>query len=125
MAHKLKAGSPDQGTNLAAFDLGFEVDLVNATIAVKEGVVVITKATPIALQLNAPVAGLPNAGGDDGKILRIVSTTAQAHVVTSPTVGFNAKGASGTATFGAAIGNATTLVAYQGNWYNVAQQEIT
>jgi hypothetical protein len=124
MSHKLKANSPDQGSSVALFDLGFEVDLVNATAAIKEGVLMITKGTAIALTLAPPVAGLPNASGDDGKVLRIVSTTAAAHVVTCSD-GFNAKGSSGTATFGAAIGNAATLVAYNGHWYNVAQAGIT
>lgn len=122
--HKIKTSSPDVGTNLAVFDLGYEEDLANGTVAIKEGVVVITKATAIALTLNPPTAGLPTAGGDDGKVLRIVSITAAAHVVTC-SQGFNAKGSSGTATFGAAIGNGAILVARGGQWYNNAQTGIT
>ena len=67
----------------------------------------------------------PTAGADDYKILRIVSLSAQAHVVTCSTDGFNAKGSSGTATFAAAIGNAVYLMAYNGHWYAVMKTGVT
>lgn len=116
---KLAAKSPDQGTNLSTIDGAFsvEVDAANGTIGIKEGNVIITKGSAIALTLTPPTAGAQSAGGDDGKILRINSTTAFAHIVTCSD-GFNAKGSSGTATFGAAVGNACELVAYNGHWYN-------
>jgi hypothetical protein len=118
---KLAAKSPDQGTNLSTIDGAFslEVDAADGTVAIKEGNVLITKGSAIALTL-AP----PTAGADDGKVLRIVSTTAFAHVVTCSD-GFNAKASSGTATFGAAKGNAANLVAYNGHWYNFSEQGIT
>lgn len=124
--HKVKSNSPDQGTNMALLDVGFEVDAADGTVAIKDGQIVITKATAIALTLAPPTAGLPTAAtpGDDGKILRITSATAVAHVITC-SQGFNAKGSSGTATFGLAKGNGMVLMAYQGQWYNVSNTGIT
>jgi hypothetical protein len=126
MGHKIATTSPDQGTSASKLDDGFEIDLVDGTVAIKEGKIAITKATAIALTLPPPTAGLPTAAvpGDDGKILRITSTTAAAHVITC-SQGFNAKGSSGTATFGAAKGNGMVLMAHQGQWYNVSNTGIT
>lgn len=126
MGHKIATTSPDAGTNLSKVDVGYELDAVDGTVAIKDGQVVITKASAIALTLPAPVAGLPTLtpAGDDGRVLRIVSTTAVAHVVTCPQ-GFNAKGSSGTATFGAAKGNGMELIAQGGQWYNLAQTGVT
>jgi hypothetical protein len=126
MGHKLKSTSPDQGTNLSLLDVGYENDGADGAVQIKEGQLVITKATAIALTLPAPTAGLPTAAipGDDGKVLRITSTTAVAHVITCPQ-GFNGKGASGTATFGAAKGNGMVLMAQGGQWYNVSNTGIT
>src|SRR5205823_11763355 len=92
----------------------------DGAITVKDGRVVITKGSAVAATLAAPVSGLPNAGGDDFKRLTIVSSTAFAHVTTSPVRGFNAKGSSGTCTFTAAKGNSVVLVAYNGDWYTEA-----
>jgi hypothetical protein len=126
MGHKISATSPDAGTNLAKVDVGYELDAVDGTVAIKDGQVVISKGSAIALTLPAPAAGLPTAStpGDDGKVLRIVSTTAFAHVVTCAQ-GFNGKGASGTATFGAAKGNGCELIAQGGQWYNLVQTGVT
>jgi hypothetical protein len=74
--------------------------------------------------ISAPVAGGPGVG-QDGQILIISSTTAHAHVITSAVDGFNAKGSSGTATFGAAIGNSVTLLAYNGHWYAIVKTGVT
>jgi hypothetical protein len=104
--------------------LGLEVDAASGAIAAKEGkVVVITKAGVAAMTLAAPVAGLPTAGGDDGKVLRVVSATAQAHTITTPAAKIN--GASAIATFAAAIGNGITFVAYNGVWYVSGSTGIT
>jgi hypothetical protein len=58
---------------------------------------------------------LPTPGLDDNKQLEIISTTAQAHVVTTPANGFN--GSLHIATWGAAIGNSLTIRAFNGSWY--------
>jgi len=97
----------------------------NAAIAIKSGVAVLTKAGVGVMTLANPISGQPESGGDDGKILRIMSTTAQAHTVTNP-AGFNNGGAaSDVATFGAAIGNNMVVLAYQGRWYVVSQVGVT
>jgi hypothetical protein len=91
-----------------------EVESANGAIGIKEGVAFVTKGTAAALTLALPTAGLPAAGGDDGKRLTVLSTTAAAHTVTTPAAGINA--ASTIATFGAAIGNCLNVVAYNGSW---------
>jgi len=90
----------------------------DGAITATSGTVLITKASAAALTLAAPTAGAISAGGDDGKILRIVSVTAAAHTVTNTSPGFNAAGSGGdVATYGAAKGNAMEIQAYQGVWY--------
>jgi hypothetical protein len=120
MALELKTTSPDAGTSIAALDSALEVDAGDATIAIKKGRVVLSKSSAAAIALAAPTAGLPSAGGDDGRILQIVSITAAAHVITSSVRGFNGKGSSGTITFAANKGSATDLIAYNGDWYTLA-----
>jgi hypothetical protein len=93
----------------------------DAAISLKAGVVIITKGTAAALTLAAPTATT-----DDFKVLHIVSTTAAAHTVTQTTPGFNNAGTSGdVATFGSAVGNAFTIVAYQGVWYTINTRNVT
>jgi hypothetical protein len=97
-------GAPTQVAAVASGD---------GAINPSSGLTVITKATAAALTLAAPTAGT-----DDGKVLTIVSTSAAAHTVTQANPGFNNGGtASDVATFGAAIGNNLTVVAYNGRWY--------
>lgn len=105
--------SPDFSTVLGAAinsKYSFETDLVDGAIAIKEGVVFITKATAAALTLALPVAGT-----DDIKTLRIISKTAAAHVITTPATGLNLT--LHIATFAANIGSAVELVAIGGSWY--------
>lgn len=100
--------------NLQALDAllpGVEVDNANGAIALKNGVVMITKGSAAAMTLAAPVAGT-----DDRKRLTIISTGAFAHTVTTPTNGIN--GSKHIATF-AAVGDRLELIAYQGVWYAV------
>lgn len=80
------------------------------------GNVVISKAGILAGTLAAPTTP-----AQDYTILRIVSLTANAHVITGPAAGFNAGGAGAdVATFTtAAIGNSLTLMAFGGVWYIV------
>lgn len=85
----------------------------DGAISVKQGVVMITKASAAALTLAAPTAGT-----DDGKFLRIVAAVAAAHTVTQTTPGYNGGStASDVATYGVAIGNTMELVAYNGAWH--------
>ena len=74
---------------------------------------VVTKGTAAALTLAAPTATT-----HDGVTITVVSSTAAAHTVTATTVGFNAgDAASDVGTFGGAIGDGFSFVAYQGEWY--------
>jgi hypothetical protein len=100
-----------------------EVESASGAIAIKEGFSVITKAGVAVMTLAAPTAGLPAAAGDDGRVLTIVSTTAQAHTVTTPSNKVN--GASTTLTFGAAVANFVQLIAYGGVWYVLGKTGIT
>jgi hypothetical protein len=131
---KVATSSPDYeangpwaalNTTLDTLDvaMGIEVDSADGAIAIKEGTVIITKGSAAALTLAAPTAGLPAAGtpGDDGKVLRIISTTAFAHTVTTPAN--NIKDGStttkDTATWAARVGGSIVLAAYGGAWYVV------
>lgn len=89
------------------------------------GTYLLTKGSAAAITLPLPIAGDPRFGGQDGTRLTFIAGSAQAHVVTQATDGFNAKGSSGTATFTAAIGNAFTVEAYNGHWYTVSLLNVT
>jgi hypothetical protein len=93
-------------TALDALDDMHGVEFHNAAgaITIKEGMVLVGGSGATALTLAAPRAGLPSAGGDDGKELVIVAVTAHAHTVNSTLATF------------AAIGDVARLVAYNGAW---------
>jgi hypothetical protein len=88
-----------------------------AITLVAGGLAVLTIGSAGAYTLAAPTV--------NGGVLVIVAGSAQAHVVTSSVVGFNAKGSSGTLTFGGAIGDAVILVSYNGNWYTASKINVT
>lgn len=92
----------------------------DGAIADKTALVTLSKAGVGAYTLAAPTATL-----DDGKVLTLLATSANAHVVTSSVVGFNAKGSSGTCTFGGAKGDSVVLVALGGNWYTKSKVNVT
>jgi hypothetical protein len=107
---------------LSANAAPLEIELVAGAIVLKNGTALITAAGAIALTLGIPLtqsaAGLASstpAGGDDLKMLRIVSTTAQAHTITTPANGIN--GNKHIITFAAAVGSFIVLLAYKGVWY--------
>lgn len=94
-----------------------QVAAADGAITLKSGKVLITKATAAALTLADPVVGLQSAGGDDGKELEVISTTAAAHTVTIAG-GLNGGGSGAdVGTYGAAIGNRFSVVAYNGKWW--------
>lgn len=68
-----------------------------------------------AAGIAACTLALPIAGTDDGKILTIISTTANAHTVTTPAGGLNKTLHIGT--FAATVGAYMLLVAFSGTWY--------
>ena len=93
----------------------------DGAIALRSHTAIITKGTAAAMTLAAPTATT-----HDGVIITVVSTTAAAHTVTATTVGFNAgDAASDVGTFGAAIGNCFSFVAYQGEWYVLTNTNVT
>ncbi|MGA3295277.1 MAG: hypothetical protein ABSE45_15015 [Candidatus Acidiferrales bacterium] len=106
--------------NLAAIDAAIasvsatEAHSTAGAIALKQGTAFVTGSSALAMTLAAPTSGAQSAGGDDGKVLRIVGTTAQAHTVTTPSNKLN--GAKHVATF-ANAGDTLALVAYGGVWY--------
>ncbi len=78
---------------------------------------VITKSTAAA----ALTLVAPTAGSDDGVLLEFLSTTAEAHTITTPAAGDiqdgNSSGHDTVMTFNAHIGAMCILEAYQGTWY--------
>lgn len=92
----------------------------DGAITIQNSTVFASKAGAAALTLAAPTAGT-----HDGRTIRVVAISAQAHVITGGVDGFNAKGSSGTATFGGAIGDSVTFVAYNGHWYTTSLVNVT
>jgi hypothetical protein len=92
----------------------------DGAITVAPSTVFLSKGTPAAITIVAPTTTT-----HDGYIIRIVDISGQAHVVTSSVEGFNAKGSSGTLTFAGNIGEAVTLMAYQGDWYTITLNGVT
>jgi hypothetical protein len=82
----------------------------DGAITIRDGVVIITKAGVAVLTLAAPTAVV-----HDGITINIIAGTANAHTVTVT----GAAGGSGqdVGTFGGAVNDSTTLVAYNAQWY--------
>jgi len=99
------------------------VDLTRANIV---STYIMTKGTPAAITLGAPTAGKPSAGGHDGFQIKFIAGSAQAHVVTNASPGFNGAGSSkDVATFAAALGNTLVVEAYNGAWYVISNIGVT
>jgi hypothetical protein len=92
----------------------------DGAITIQNATVYLSKGSAAAITLAAPTSGT-----HDGIRITVVATSAQAHVITSGVDGFNAKGSSGTATFGGAIGDSVTFEADTGHWYTVAARNVT
>lgn len=92
----------------------------DGAITVQNANVYLSKGSAAAITIVAPTAGT-----QDGLRITVIAATAQAHVITCATDGFNAKGASGTLTFGGAIGDSVTIVADTGHWYATARVNVT
>ncbi len=80
----------------------------------------ITNAGATALTLAAPTAG-----ADDGVTLVVTSATAFAHTLTATGLLNNGSASVNAATFAAHPGASITLQAYNGQWYVLAEQQIT
>jgi hypothetical protein len=80
----------------------------------------ITKAGVAALTLAAPTAGV-----DDGLLLEILSSTANAHTLTATGLFEDGAGHVNAATFPANIGGSIQLMAYGAKWYVISLQQVT
>lgn len=112
------SGSGITATSFTGSLIGTQQDTVaakgsNGAISSAPGTILITKGTA----LGSSTLATPTVTTHDGYILRIVSTTAAAHVVSVASGKVNG-GSNTTITFtSAAIGDSVTLLAYQGVWY--------
>jgi hypothetical protein len=123
-----QVGGVDWLTRLNRLEAAFGVsdDTVGLSanaIQPNQGVFHITKGSAAAYSLAAPVAGLPQNGGQDGQVLRIVSASAFAHVITTPSNVLN--GNKHIATFAAAVGNGLELHAKNGQWLVFQNNGVT
>lgn len=87
------------------------VSAATGAITVKSGAAFITYGAAGGVYTLA----LPIPFLDDNKQVEIISTTAQAHTVTTPASGYN--GSLHVATFTATAGSSLTLRAFGGSWY--------
>lgn len=85
-----------------------------AAIDLLSGTVFLSGAGATLATLPQPIAGTPDAGGQDGATITIICTTAHAHTVTTAANGIN--GNKHILTF-AALGDNETLTALGGVWY--------
>lgn len=92
----------------------------DGAITIQNAYVVLSKGSAAAITLAKPTAGT-----HDGIVIQVIAISAQAHVITGSVDGFNAKGSSGTLTFGGAIGDSVTLRAYNGHWYTTSRINVT
>lgn len=105
--YNVKQRTPYQ-RNSKVYTVAGAIDLLQGGIAFLEG------SSARAMTIAAP------STSDDGVVLHIVATTAQAHTVQFATVGFNGGGSgTDTATFGGAKGDGFTITARAGVWYTV------
>lgn len=100
----------------AGFKLNVAAKATDGAIASAPSNLFITKASA----LGSSTIATPTATTHDGYIVRLVSTTAFAHVISCASGKING-GTTTTVTFtSATIGDSVTLMAYQGVWYVVA-----
>lgn len=101
---------------------GIQAMTADGAITIKSGLVTLSKAGVLAATLADPTTTT-----DDGKVLRVVSLTANAHTISNAAgSGFNGAGtAKDVATLGGAIGDGLTVIAYQGKWYVVGSVNAT
>lgn len=99
---------------------GIQALSVNGALSVTAGNYVITKAGVFAGTLAAPTAGV-----QDGTVIRISSTTANAHTITATGLLQTGTASVNVATFAAQAGAGLTLQAYNGKWIVLASVGIT
>ena len=92
----------------------------SGAISVASQTALLTKAGVDAMTLAAPVATT-----QDGMVITITSTTANAHTVTATGLLKTGSASVNLATFAAFAGAGFTVMAYQGLWYVIASTGIT
>jgi hypothetical protein len=117
--YNLKSGVADSADSSTVV----EAALANGAVTIPDRgrkIVVMTKAGVAAMTLGTPTTA------QNGVEIVFTAATANAHTVTAATIGFNA-GNAGTdiATFGAAIGDGFTVVAYEGEWLVTSNINVT
>lgn len=103
-------------------DNSYQLLVADGAITVKNGLCAIAKTVAGAV---AATLADPTTTTDDFKQLVIVAMQAQANTVTIAGGASGGAGASDVWTFGGAIGNALTLVAYGGKWHVVGIHGVT
>jgi hypothetical protein len=102
-------------------------------LPVTDADIFVTTAGVNAMTLGTPKAGVYPAGtavmqalgapGNDGDVLLVYSTTAQAHTITTAAGKIN--GTLHIATFAAAVGNYVRFYAFNGIWYVLDSKGVT
>ena len=88
--------------------------VADGAITAKNGVCVISKTVPGVV---AATLADPTAGTDDFNRLTIINGTAHASTITSASSFGGGGAARDVATFGGAVGDTLSLLAYGGKWY--------
>jgi len=109
---------PNRNDGAVAFSpIPYQVISADGAITLGRKVIILTYAGATAITLAAPTN--PDM---DGFVMHIVSTVAQAHVVTATNL---INGDNDTLTWGGAIGDACSLVAYGGEWFTLDLRNVT
>lgn len=98
---------------------GIQIITGDATISTA-GNYILTKGSAAAITLTAPTAGI-----EDGAIVRIFTGTAQLHVVTATGLIYSGNTQTGVLTFTANIGCGVVLMAYNGHWILISNNNVT
>lgn len=86
---------------------------------------VITKAGVLADTLAAPTAGAVSAGGDDGKVIKIGNSTANAHTITATGLLQTGDATTDVITFTGSAGGGVELMAYNGKFIVLSANGVT
>lgn len=89
------------------------------------GTIIVETAGVNAMTLAAPIVGSQVNGGDSGRVLVIISNSANAHTITATGLLKTGSANVNVATFAAFAGASLTLRASAGLWYVLASNQIT
>lgn len=89
------------------------------------GTIIVETAGVNAMTLAAPISGSQVNGGDSGRVITIISNSANAHTITATGLLKTGSANVNVATFAAFAGASLTLRASAGLWYVLASNQIT